>query len=81
MIDVSIDTEQSLKDNLDDCREVLREWNTYQAREDLLVVELVLHPGHKEVNILGSTDFEWCLDVVPISPEILVFRTCTHGWA
>ena len=52
MVDVRIDSEQSLEDHLNDVHKVLREGNSQLAGEDLLVVELVLDPSHQEVNVL-----------------------------
>ena len=52
VVDVSIDSEETLEDDLDDVEEVLREGDAESARENLLVVQLVLDPGHQEVDVL-----------------------------
>lgn len=46
VVDVCIDTEQPLEDHLDDVEEVLWEGHTKSAREDLLIVQLILNPCH-----------------------------------
>ena len=77
---VGIHAEQSLKNNLNYVHKVLREWNTQGTREDLLIIELVLNPGHQEVNVLTGTDLQWGLDVVAVCPEVFVLGASTHGW-
>lgn len=56
---------------------IIRE-STDLAREKRFVVELTLHPCHEEFNILRSGHFERCLDILPISPEILKLLPCAH---
>ena len=51
MVDVGIDSEEPLEDDLRNVDEVLGEGNSERAWEDLLVVELVLNPGHQEIDI------------------------------
>ena len=46
VVDVRIDSEQSLEDHFNNSCEVLGEWNAELAREDFFVVQLILHPGH-----------------------------------
>ncbi len=80
VVNVSIDSEQSLEDDFNDGCEVLREGYAQLTGEYFLVVELVLHPRHQEVYILACADFQWCLYVVTVCPQIFVLRSCTHGW-
>lgn len=53
-------------------------------REKCFIVELVLHPGHEIIYILGSRALDWLLDVGPISPMVLISKrnidsiTLTH---
>ena len=81
VVDVCVDSEQSFEDDLDDCLEVAWEGYSEGAREDFLVVQLILHPCHQEVNVFSGADLEWCLDVVTISPQVLILWPCRHGWA
>ena len=81
MVDMCIYAEQSFEDHFYDCCEILRERNTQLTREDLLVVQLVLDPSHKEVDVLTGAYFERCLNIVTISPEILVLGASRHGRA
>ena len=76
VVDVGINTEKPLEDNLDDVHEVFGERDTKGTREDLFVIQLILHPSHQEIDILLSTDLERCLHVVSIGPEILILRSC-----
>ena len=39
------------------------------------------YPCHQEVNVFTGADLEWCLDVVTISPQVLILWPCRHGWA
>ena len=78
VIDVCVHSEESFEDDLDDVDKVLGEWDSQSTREDLLVVELVLHPGHQEVNVLARTHLQRRLHVVSVRPQVLVLRTCTH---
>jgi hypothetical protein len=78
VINMSIDPEESLKDHFNYIHEILRKGYTESTWEDLLIIQLVFDPGHKEVDILASTNFQWSLDVVAISPQVLVFRSSTH---
>ena len=78
VVDVRINSEQALENDLDDCLKVSGEWNAKGARENLLVVELVLNPRHEEVDVLAGGDLEWRLHVVAISPEVLVLGPRGH---
>jgi hypothetical protein len=51
MVNVSVDTEQALENHLNDIQEIFREGHTKGTGENLLVVQLVLHPGHQEVDV------------------------------
>ena len=52
VVDVRVHSEQPLEDHLDNVQEVLGEGHTNRTREDLLVVQLILHPSHQEVDVL-----------------------------
>ena len=75
MVNVSVDTEKSFENYFDDVLKVFWEWHSKLAREDFLIVELVFHPGHQEVDVLAGTDLKWCFHIVAISPEIFIFRS------
>ena len=77
MIHVSVHSEQSLEDGLGVGEEVVGEGDTDLAGEEVLIVQLVLHPGHQEVNVLGCRTLDWFLHLVTISPVILatIMRT------
>ena len=51
VVDVRVHTEETLKDHLDDVQEVLWEGDTQGAGENFFIVELVLYPGHEEVDV------------------------------
>jgi hypothetical protein len=51
VVDMRIDTEQALEDNLNDVQEIFREGHTQGTRENFLIIQLVLNPGHQEVNV------------------------------
>lgn len=78
VINMSIDPEKSLENHLDYIHEILRKGYAQSTWEDLLIIQLIFDPGHKEVDILASTNFKWSFDVVAISPQVLVFRSSTH---
>ena len=46
VVNVSINSKKSLEDNFDDVCEILGEWYTECAWEDLLVIKLVFYPCH-----------------------------------
>ena len=71
MIHMSVHSEQSLEDGLGVGEEVVGEGDTDLAGEEVLIVQLVLHPGHQEVNVLGCGALDWFLHLVTISPVIL----------
>ena len=52
VVDVSIHSEETLENDLDDIEEIFREGDTEGAGEDFFVVKLVLHPGHQEIDVL-----------------------------
>ena len=51
VVDVSIHSEETLENDLDDVEEIFGEGNTEGAGEDLLVVKLVLDPCHQEIDV------------------------------
>ena len=80
MVDVSIHSEQPFENNFDDVHKVLWERNSNSTWKNLFVVKLVFYPGHQEINVLTSTDLERCLNIMTISPQVLILWSCTHGW-
>lgn len=81
MIDVGIDSEKSFENHLDNVDEVFGERHSKGAREYFFIIQLVLHPGHQEVDVLAGTDFQGSFDIVAICPEILILGTSAHCWA
>ena len=51
VVDVSIHSEETRENDLDDVEEIFGEGNTEGAGEDLLVVKLVLDPCHQEIDV------------------------------
>lgn len=51
------------------------------AGEEGLVVELVLHPVHEQLDVLGGWHLEGGLHVLPVCPEVLEFLPCAHDGA
>jgi nucleosome binding factor SPN SPT16 subunit len=54
VINVSINSEQSLEDHFNDADEVFRKWNANLTWKDLLTIQLIFHPGHQEVYVFLS---------------------------
>ena len=79
VVDVRVHSEQPLEDNLDDVEEVLGEGHTNCTREDLLVIQLVLYPGHQEVNVLLRRDLQRRLYIMTVCPEILILGSSRHS--
>ena len=52
VVDVSIHSEETLENDLDDVEEIFREGDAEGTGEDFFVVKLVLHPGHQEIDVL-----------------------------
>lgn len=57
VVDMSVNSEEPFEDDLDDVGEVLREWYAEGTRENLFVVELILYPGHQEIDVFSGADF------------------------
>ena len=68
VVDVCINSEQPLEYHFDDVEEILWERDAKSTREDLFIIELILNPSHQKVDILLSAHFQWCLDIMAISP-------------
>ena len=71
VVDVGIYPEKPLEDGLGVCEEVVGEGDPNLAGEEGLVVQLVLDPGHQEVDVLGGGALDWLLHLVAICPVIL----------
>jgi hypothetical protein len=52
--------------------------STKLAREESLVVELALYPGHEQLDVLWSRHFKWSLNVLSIRPQVLELLARTH---
>jgi hypothetical protein len=52
VVDVSIHSEETLENDLDDIEEIFREGDTEGAGKDFFVIKLVLDPSHQEIDIL-----------------------------
>jgi hypothetical protein len=78
VVDVRVHSEQPFENHLYYVHEVLWKWNSQSAWEDLLVVKLVLHPGHQEVYVLARTYFQRSLYVVAVCPQVLVLWASAH---
>lgn len=63
MINVRIDTEESLEDSLHSLWKILREGYSYLRRKSGFVVQLVLNPGHEGINIIRGRETLWFLRV------------------
>ena len=74
VVDVRIHSEQTFEDDFYDCFKVSWERNTKGTREYFFVVQLVLDPGHQEVDVFSGADFERRFHVVPIGPQVFVLR-------
>ena len=48
------------------------------AGEQVLVVKLIFHPGHQQLDVLGSRHFERSFNILPIRPQVLEFLARTH---
>lgn len=79
MIDVGVDSEQPFENHLDDVHEVFGERDAESTREYFLVVQLILDPGHQELDVLTRADLQRCLDIVAIGPEVFVLGSGAHG--
>ena len=71
MVDVGIYPEKPLEDGLGVCEEVVWERDSDLTGEEGLVIQLVLDPGHQEVDVLGGRALDGFLHLVTISPVIL----------
>ena len=54
MVNMRIHSEKSFEYHLNDIQKVLRERHSQLTRKQVLIIQLVLHPGHQEVNIFAS---------------------------
>ena len=71
VVHVGVDPEKPLEDGLGVCEEIIWEGDPDLAGEEGLVIQLILDPGHEEVNVLGSGALNWLLHLVTISPVVL----------
>ena len=71
VVDVGIYPEKPLEDGLGVCEEVVWEGDSDLAGEEGLVIQLVLDPGHQEVDVLGGRALDGFLHLVAICPVIL----------
>jgi len=81
MVDMSIDTKQSLEDGFDNLLEILWKWYAYFGWEDCFIIQLVLHPRHEIINIFWCRHLNGFLNSCAISPMILVLGASRHDGA
>lgn len=81
VVNMCVDTEQALQDGLGDRQEVLGERHADLGWEQCLVVQLVLHPRHQVVYVLGCRAFNRLLHCVAVRPVILVLGPRRHDGA
>lgn len=81
VVDVRVHAEQPLQDRLGDGQEVLREGHADLRGEQRLVVQLVLHPRHQVVNVLGGAALDRLLDRLAVGPVVLVLGAGGHDAA
>ena len=78
MVDVRVDAKQTLENGLGNREEVLRKRNADLRREEQLVVELILHPGHEIVDVARCGAFDRLLDRMAVGPVVLVLGPGGH---
>lgn len=78
VVDVRVHPEQPLQDRLGVAEKVLWEGHADLGRKQRLVVQLVLHPGHQVVNVLGGAALDRLLHRLSVGPVVLVFRSGRH---
>lgn len=81
MVDVGIHSEEPLEDSFSYLNKIFRKRNTNFRRKQRFVVQLVLDPGHKIINIFGGTAFDGFLNRLPICPMVFIFGTGWHDAA
>lgn len=78
VVDVRIHAEQTLQYGLGGGVKVLWKRHADLGGKQGLVVQLVLHPSHQIVNILGRAALDGLLYGQTVGPVVLVFRTSRH---
>lgn len=81
VVNVSINPEQALQDGFGHRHEVLGKGNSNLGGKKCLIIQLILHPGHQVVDVLGCRAFDGLLNIGAISPVILVSWSCRHHGA
>lgn len=81
MINVGIHAKQSFQNRFRNLNKVLRKGNANFRREQRFVIQLILHPSHQVINVLGSTALDGFLHRLSVGPVILVFRSGRHDTA
>ena len=71
VIHVSVDPEKPLEDGLGVCEEIIWEGDSNLAGEEGLVIQLILDPGHEEVDVFWCGALNWLLHLITICPVIL----------
>jgi len=79
VVDVRIHAEQSLQYGLSGGVKVLWKRHADLGRKQGFVVQLVLHPGHQIVNVLGGAAFDGLLHGQTVGPVVFVFRSSRHN--
>lgn len=78
VVDVRVHAKQALQDRFGIAQEVLWEGHADLGGEERLVIQLVLHPRHQVVNVLGCTALNRLLHRLPVRPVVLVFWPRRH---
>lgn len=78
VVDVSVHPEQTLQDGFGHRHEVLREGDSNLGGEKCLIIQLILHPGHQVVDVLGRRAFNGLLNIGAVSPVILIPWSSRH---
>lgn len=81
VVDVSVNPEQALQDGFGHRHEILGKGNSDLGGEKCLIIQLILHPSHQIVNVLGCRAFDGLLNIGAISPVILIPWSCRHHGA
>lgn len=78
MINVGVHPEQSLQNRFRNLNKVFWKGNANLRREQRFVVQLILHPCHQVIDVLGRTALDRFLHRLAIRPVVLVLRPRGH---
>lgn len=72
VVDVGVDAEEPLEDIPHNLREILGEGHPDLRREDLFVIELLLHPCHQKIYVFWRRALDRFLYIDSIGPHVLI---------